>query len=418
MRRSCRPDSASTVAHDAEAFEGPLAGLARRRCRTWPTAVGAGRGAATCRTCRRRSCWRCSAWPTRRPSTPSRSPTATARGRSRASCAPRPRAARSPRAPARRRASVPRPARRVPRRRDRRGDLDRARPVPGDAPRRGHPRPTSKATLVRRPLVAALALVVLAAVACDAATTSSVPDPLPTHASGGGGGGGGASASSLAVGDIACAPGDAVDGHDVPPRAAPPRCSPIRPCGGDALLGVVLLGDTQYERGRDAEYASFDATWGECDRPGAVADAPRHGQPRVRGPGPGARRAAAWSTVRSTRAGSSGTSARRRSPGPSPTDTASYARLFGRGTRHPLVVIVLDVGRCEFVPDACAAGGPGRVVPHRGARRPGREPALGVHGARLAPGALVRVRPRRPAVDRPGLAGDVRARRRHARTWS
>jgi len=126
---------------------------------------------------------------------------------------------------------------------------------------------------------------------------------------------------------------------------------------GDDLVGVVLLGDTQYEQGRDAEYASFDETWGRAIDRASVATLPATGNHEYADPDPappgcrlddGAQHACGFERYFGE-APFTGTA----------TDGhASYARLFGRGARHPLAVIVLDVGRCEQDPAACAAGGP------------------------------------------------------------
>jgi len=209
---------------------------------------------------------------------------------------------------------------------------------------------------VRRPLAAAVLL--LAAVACEAAApSSSVPDPLPSHRSGtGGGDGGGGERVLAAVGDIACAPGAEVTATRCH-HAATAGLLADPAMGGDALFGVVLLGDTQYDRGREAEYASFDDTWGDAIDRARIATLPATGNHEYADPDPmppGCRLVA----------GAYHACGFERYFGAAPfTGTVtdghgSYARLFGRGTPHPLVVIVLDVGRCEFVPDACAARGP------------------------------------------------------------
>ncbi len=69
----------------------------------------------------------------------------------------------------------------------------------------------------------------------------------------------------IASGDIACAPGaspTAITCHQAATAALIARGDPT---------AVLLLGDTQYEAGREQEYASFDATWGAALR--AVPDA-------------------------------------------------------------------------------------------------------------------------------------------------
>jgi hypothetical protein len=203
-----------------------------------------------------------------------------------------------------------------------------------------------------RAALAAAALSV-AAVACDAGTTPSVPDPLPTHVSGGGGRG---ERVLVAVGDIACAPGAQVTATTCH-HAGTAALLDDPAVGEDALLAVVLLGDTQYEQGRDAEYASFDATWGEAIDRARVPALPATGNHEYTDPDPappgcrlvdGAQHACGFARYFGD-APFTGTVA---------DGHGSYARLFGRGTRHPLAVIVLDVGRCELDPGACAAGGP------------------------------------------------------------
>lgn len=157
----------------------------------------------------------------------------------------------------------------------------------------------------------------------------------------------------VAVGDIACAPGEPV---------TPTSCHHARTAallrsggalGGPGLLGVLLLGDVQYETGTPAEYASFDRTWGRAiERAGApvlpVAGNHEYGTSGVPPHGcalaAGDRHACGFAGYFSPR-----------------TDLlddgdANYVVTFDGP--HPLVVMVVDVGACEALPARCAPDGP------------------------------------------------------------
>jgi hypothetical protein len=212
--------------------------------------------------------------------------------------------------------------------------------------------------------VALVALLVLAVnAACDA-PTQVTPNPLPPSPQPTGAPAepepepepepGDGERYLLAAGDIACAPGSAVT-----PTACHHAASArlIRREAGPDLLGILLLGDTQYERGTDAEYASFDATWGAAIDYARVPVLPATGNHEYANPDPAppgcrllAGDANACGFERYFGAASfSGVAA---------DGHGSFVRLFGRRSAAPLAVIVLDVGRCEPHPEACAADGP------------------------------------------------------------
>jgi hypothetical protein len=157
----------------------------------------------------------------------------------------------------------------------------------------------------------------------------------------------------VAAGDIACAPGVPVTAttcHQGRTAALLERGGPLAD-----PVGVLLLGDVQYEAGTSAEYRSFDATWGRVlERTGAeilpVAGNHEYGTSGTPPPGcalaVGGRHACGFASYFSDR-----------------TDLlddrdAQYAVTFDRAAAHPVVVVVVDVGACDVVPDRCAEGGP------------------------------------------------------------
>jgi Calcineurin-like phosphoesterase len=159
----------------------------------------------------------------------------------------------------------------------------------------------------------------------------------------------------VAVGDIACAPGAPRTRIECHHAGTAELLGHGGPLAREDLLGVLLLGDIQYERGLREEYRSFDATWGRTlARLRApvlpVAGNHEYGNEGARPPGcrlvAGHRHACGFLAYFSSR-----------------TDLlddgdAQFAVRFGERTPHPLVVIALDVGRCDVAPAACAADGP------------------------------------------------------------
>jgi hypothetical protein len=157
----------------------------------------------------------------------------------------------------------------------------------------------------------------------------------------------------VAVGDIACAPGEPVTSTTCHHERTAALLEPGAPLGGRGLLGVLLLGDVQYETGTPEEYASFDETWGTAiERAGApvlpVAGNHEYGTSGVPPAGcvlaTGDRHACGFAGYFSSR-----------------TDLlddgdAQYAVTFEG--RHPLVVIAVDVGACDALPVRCAPDGP------------------------------------------------------------
>ena len=157
----------------------------------------------------------------------------------------------------------------------------------------------------------------------------------------------------MAVGDLACAPGAPVTSTSCHHRRTAALLERAGPLGGPGLLGVLLLGDVQYETGTPAEYASFDETWGTAiERAEApvlpVAGNHEYGTSGVAPPGcalvAGGRHACGFDGYFSER-----------------TDLlddgdAQYVATYDG--RHPLVVIAVDVGACDALPARCAPGGP------------------------------------------------------------
>lgn len=158
----------------------------------------------------------------------------------------------------------------------------------------------------------------------------------------------------VAVGDIACAPGEAVTRttcHHAGTAALLERGGPL---AGRGLLGALLLGDVQYETGSVAEYASFQGTWGTVlARSGArvLPVAGNHEYGNV-GPAPagcqleaGGRHACGFAAYFSERTGLLD------------DGDANYTVTF-EAAAHPLVVVVVDVGPCDVVPERCGPNGP------------------------------------------------------------
>ena len=179
-------------------------------------------------------------------------------------------------------------------------------------------------------------------------TASSTPSPAstspaPAHH--------GATTLLIASGDIACAPGalpTAITCHQASTAALIAEGNPT---------AVLLLGDTQYEAGREQEYASFDATWGAALR--AVPDAvvlPVAGNHEWYDPDP----PGAACTFRHDGRDACGFEAyfgERAFDGTMADGAGSYARIFAERADHPLVVIMIDAGVCEHDPSVCGVGG-------------------------------------------------------------
>jgi hypothetical protein len=157
----------------------------------------------------------------------------------------------------------------------------------------------------------------------------------------------------VAVGDIACAPGEPVTATTCHHERTAALLEHGGPLGGQGLLGVLLLGDVQYETGTPEEYASFDETWGTAiERAGApvlpVAGNHEYGTSGVPPSGcvlsVAGRHACGFAAYFSER-----------------TDLlddgdAQYVATFDG--RHPLVVVAVDVGACDALPARCAPDGP------------------------------------------------------------
>jgi hypothetical protein len=156
----------------------------------------------------------------------------------------------------------------------------------------------------------------------------------------------------VAAGDIACAPGS---------RSTPTTCHHARTARlldrGGPLAGaeaVLLLGDVQYEVGAAAEYGAFDATWGRAIRRSGLRILPVTGNHEY-GTGD---RAGGCDLVAGPRqacgfAGYFGPRTELLDDG-----DAQYAVTLDETAAHPLVVIALDVGACDVVPERCGADGP------------------------------------------------------------
>ncbi|HEX6399297.1 MAG TPA: metallophosphoesterase [Actinomycetota bacterium] len=157
----------------------------------------------------------------------------------------------------------------------------------------------------------------------------------------------------VAVGDIACAPGDPVTAttcHQARTAALLARGRPLAD-----PVGVLLLGDVQYEAGTPDEYRSFDGTWGRVlDRTDAeilpVAGNHEYGTVGTVPPGcelvAGAHHACGFAGYFSARYDVLD------------DGDAQYAVTFDRAASHPVVVVVVDVGACDLLPDRCAHDGP------------------------------------------------------------
>ena len=158
----------------------------------------------------------------------------------------------------------------------------------------------------------------------------------------------------IAAGDIACAPGSSATSTGCH-QAATSKLIAASP--GVDPIAVLLLGDTQYESGRSQEYASFDATWGAALRamPETVIapvagnhewydpDAPR-GTCTFQHDG---RAACGFESYFGDAAFA----------GDASDGAGNYARIFAKGSAHPLVVIMIDAGVCEHDQAVCAADG-------------------------------------------------------------
>jgi hypothetical protein len=161
----------------------------------------------------------------------------------------------------------------------------------------------------------------------------------------------------IATGDIACAPGAPVTTTRCHQAATAALLDPRGPIAATPTA-VLLLGDTQYEAARVDEYASFAATWGAAlaaSPATAILPVPGNHEWYDPDPPPGDCRlqdaghnacgyesyfgAAAWGA-------------------PTGDGRGNYVRVFDRSDRHPLVVVMLDAGRCEQDRAACAVGSP------------------------------------------------------------
>ena len=166
---------------------------------------------------------------------------------------------------------------------------------------------------------------------------------------------GDASGFLVTVGDIACAPGTPktrVECHHAGTAALLERGGPL---GGDDLAAVLLLGDIQYEQGTREEYRSFDQTWGRVlarTRARVLPVTGNHEYLNEGIPPPGC------DLITGDRQACGFWAYFARSTDLLDDGDAQYVVSFGDDDAHPLVVIVLDVGRCEFVPETCGPQGP------------------------------------------------------------
>jgi len=157
----------------------------------------------------------------------------------------------------------------------------------------------------------------------------------------------------VAVGDIACPPGEPVTSttcHQAGTAALLERGRPLAD-----PVAALLLGDVQYETGTPDEYRSFDATWGRVlERTDAeilpVAGNHEYGTVGIAPPGcglvAGEHHACGFAGYFAGRAEVLD------------DGDAQYAVTFDRAAAHPVVVVVLDVGACDVVPARCAEDGP------------------------------------------------------------
>jgi hypothetical protein len=161
----------------------------------------------------------------------------------------------------------------------------------------------------------------------------------------------------IAAGDIACRPRESVTRTSCHHA----RTASMFGVGGRLhrrrLRGFLLLGDTQYELGRTYEYASFDRTWGRAMAATPKAKIlPSPGNHEYGNPDP----VPGWCRLTDPihhacgYEGYFGSAALPRGG----DGQGDYARIIGADRRHPLVVIVLNVGRCEWDHAACRRAGP------------------------------------------------------------
>ena len=180
----------------------------------------------------------------------------------------------------------------------------------------------------------------------DGRTTASIPaSPSPSPSAG--------SRYLVAAGDIACAPGEAVTRTTCHQR----RTAELLEHGGPLSdpLAVLLLGDVQYESGTTSEFRSFDATWGRAlERSGAIV-LPVTGNHEYAATGP------APPGCRLTWAGHHACGFAEYFAGRTnllEDGDVQYAVTFDAAQPHPLHVIVLDVGACDWDTSRCGGDGP------------------------------------------------------------
>jgi hypothetical protein len=160
----------------------------------------------------------------------------------------------------------------------------------------------------------------------------------------------------VVAGDIACAVGEIRTPVDCHQRSTAALFAEGGALHGRRLRGFVLVGDTQYELGRTQDYPRFDGTWGKAIRqnPQArVLPTPgnhEYGNPNA--PTPGCVLADTIHNACGFERYFGRSALPRRGD-----DRGDYVTIFGAARRHPLVIIVLNVGRCEADYSACGPRG-------------------------------------------------------------
>jgi calcineurin-like phosphoesterase family protein len=188
----------------------------------------------------------------------------------------------------------------------------------------------------------------------------------------------------IAAGDIACAPNAAttpVTCHQISTAAMLERSGLAAQADG-----AVLLGDIQYESGRTADFGSFRDSWGAALDSAGVPVLPTPGNHEWYDPDPapsgchlvdGTHNACGYETYFGARA----------------FDGDVRDRLGNRGVTlaagqpHPLLVLLVDAGRCEHAPSWCAPSSPAagfvrRTLADRAINPPEACVVVGWHQAR------------------------------------
>jgi hypothetical protein len=190
-------------------------------------------------------------------------------------------------------------------------------------------------------------LLVLGAVACQPSETSTEPTRTVTTQPG--------HVLLVVAGDIACAPGAAttpVTCHHASTAAMLERSGLA--ASADA---AVLLGDIQYESGRTADFGSFHDSWSATLDAAGVPILPTPGNHEWYDPDP------APATCRLADDGHNACGyeeyfGARAFAGDVHDRLGNRGIAFAEDAQHPLILFLVDVGRCEHDPSACAASSP------------------------------------------------------------